>query len=202
MENLYCVESGGDGACVQLVRGWLLMKKTVHDLMCCGECAPGGCSSEGVQETVNSLDDDDEWTSHYPDFARFGWSFSFEDGYIRVLNLGAQCGGFSLFDAAVVAVEILRGMGTSNDTVYHARPQQMKAMCESIVAMHRAGCVFSEEQIALMFEGEESEAHVVLCGYGGARGWMVLHQVLNEVFEQPDESGPGEESGLCRAQLY
>jgi hypothetical protein len=199
MENLYCVESGGDGACAQLVRGWGDMKRAVHDLMCCAACPPGACISEGVQETVNSLDDDDHWTHFYPEYPRFHWSVDFEDGYIRVLNIGTQ-DRIRLSDAAIIAVKILRGMGTSNDTVYHAKPQQMKVICASILAMHRAGCRFSEEQISMMFEGEESEARAELGKFGGTYGWVTLNRVLNEIFEQPDDAGAGEEEGLCRAQ--
>jgi len=105
---------------------------------------------------------------------------------------------FSLFDAAVIAVQILRGMGCSNDTVFHARPEQMKAMCDSIAAMHREGCAFTEEQIFMMFEGEESEANEEFGKFGG---WEVLNPLLSEVFEQPDEAGAGGEVGLCRAQV-
>lgn len=200
MESLYCVESGGDGASAQLVRGWAAMKKAVHDLMCCDGCGLGSCATEGVQQTVSSLDDDDEWTHDYPEYQRFRWTCVFEDGYIRVLNMGTQ-GSFSLFDAAVLVVHILRGMGSSNDTVYHANPQQMKAMCESVIWMQRRGCEFSEEQILLMFEGEEAEATSEFSKFGGAHGWPVLNRLLNEIFEQPDEVGAAGEVGLCRAQL-
>lgn len=117
-------------------------------------------------------------------------------------SLSSQRFGFSLLDAAFVAVEILRGMGCSNDTVFHASSSQLQAMCESIIFMHGAGCAFTDEQILMLFEGEEDEATSMFEKFNEGNGWSTLNRLLNEIFEQPDDAGAGEEEGLCRAQLY
>lgn len=84
----YVVESGGDGAEAILCATETDMKQAVHDLQCCGGCDAATCDTAGIADCMRSLDDDDYWSHHYPDYQRFSWGLDLEDGYIRVLNLG------------------------------------------------------------------------------------------------------------------
>jgi hypothetical protein len=117
---------------------------------------------------------------------------------------GCDCPGYCEqvpiddFTAAVVAVKILRHLGLANDGVYHARPSQLRELTYCVKSMSADGCPFEDSDVAAIVDGEERE---VGSTYGQLLGFWALSRVLNDVFDNPDSSGPGNEDGLNVAQL-
>ncbi|HKS27776.1 MAG TPA: hypothetical protein VJS44_08150 [Pyrinomonadaceae bacterium] len=112
-QQFFVIETTGDGAeCVIVPESDL--KQSLHDKMCSCTESWDACATEGIQELCRSLDDDDSWTHHYPDYQRFSWDYDVEDGSVRIVRLTTSGQYEALVDALQSVSDDINQPLTSN----------------------------------------------------------------------------------------
>ena len=92
--QLYVISVTGDGGSTSIVEEKQL-KQAVHDEYCSCGLEWTNCTDEVVKGTLANLDDEEQWTRHYPDYKRHSWTDHGEDYTVEVLSVTKNHGGLA-----------------------------------------------------------------------------------------------------------